>query len=74
LLSFVDRRPVGPVAGYTQLDTMLVWRPVSSAELSIGARDLFNKEHLEFVSQQGAVPTVFGRSAFGKVTWHWGGR
>jgi iron complex outermembrane recepter protein len=69
LLSFVDRRPVGPVPAYTQLDSALVWRPASSVELSLGAKNLFNREHVEFKSQQGALPTLLGRSVFGKVTW-----
>lgn len=70
-VSFVDRRPSMAVPGFTQVDTRLVWRPKEPVELSLGAKNLFNKEHVEFISSQGGVSTVLGRSVFGKVAWHY---
>ncbi len=69
---FVDRRTVQNIPGYTQIDSALLWRPLESGEFRIGANNLFNKEHLEFLSRQGADSTTFGRSIYGRIIWHLG--
>jgi iron complex outermembrane recepter protein len=68
-LSFRDRLPYGNVPGYTTLDSKLSWHPRQRGEFSVGAKNLLNKEHLEFVSTQGGLPTTMGRSVYGRATW-----
>src|SRR6266700_696131 len=69
-LSFVDRTSYLSIPGYTQVDSKLAWRPRESSEFSIGAKNLFNKEHVEFYSVSGGLSTTLGRSVYGKATWH----
>jgi iron complex outermembrane recepter protein len=69
-LAFRDRLHYGNVPGYTTLDSKLSWHPRQHGEFSLGAKDLLNKEHIEFVSNQGGLPTMLGRSVYGKATWH----
>jgi iron complex outermembrane recepter protein len=68
--SFVDRRTYQKVPGYTQVDTKIAWQARQPVELSIGAKNLFNKEHLEIFSEQpGRISTMIGRSVYGKLAW-----
>jgi iron complex outermembrane receptor protein len=69
-LFFVDRTSYFNVPGYLLVDSKLAWRPRESSEFSIGAKNLFNKEHVEIYSTSGGLPTTLGRSVYGKVTWH----
>jgi iron complex outermembrane receptor protein len=69
-LSFVDRRTVQNIPGWTEVDSKLSWRPVTSTEFSLGVQNLFNKEHIEFISQLGGLPTTLGRTMNGRFTWH----
>ena len=69
-LSFVDHMNYLSLPGYTQVDTKITWRPFESSDFSIGAKNLFNKEHVEFYSVYGGLSTTLGRSVYGKVTWH----
>jgi iron complex outermembrane receptor protein len=70
-LRFVDRRTAAPmVPGYTQVDSNMSWRRGNTLELMAGARNLLNKEHIEFITREGGVPTAVGRSVYGKVTCH----
>lgn len=71
-LNFIDRRVAQNLPGFTQVDSSLVWRPSDSGEFRIGADNIFNKEHVEFLSQQGANSTTLGRSIYGRVIWHFG--
>jgi iron complex outermembrane receptor protein len=68
-LSFRDRLHYGNVPGYSTLDSKLSWHPRQRGEFSVGAKNLLNKQHLEFVSTQGGLPTMLGRSIYGKATW-----
>lgn len=69
-LSFVDRRTVQNIPGWTEVDSKLSWRPAESADFSLGVQNLFNKEHIEFISQLGGLPTTLGRTINGRFTWH----
>ena len=68
-LSFRDRLQYGNIPGYTTVDSKLSWHPQQRSEFSLGVKNLLNKEHLEFVSTQDGLPTVLGRSFYGKATW-----
>jgi len=68
-VSFRDRLHYGNVPGYTTLDSKLSWHPLQRGEFSLGAKNLLNKEHLEFVSAEDGLPTVLGRSFYAKATW-----
>jgi iron complex outermembrane receptor protein len=74
LLAVVDRRITGPVPGYARLDSSLVWRPGHGSEFRIGANNLLNREHIEFVSTQGANSTLLKRSVYGRASWYFGGK
>jgi iron complex outermembrane recepter protein len=69
-LSFVDRRTAQNIPGWTEVDSKLSWRPVESADFSLGVQNLLNKEHIEFISQLGGLPTTLGRTMNGRFTWH----
>ncbi|HKV93387.1 MAG TPA: TonB-dependent receptor [Candidatus Angelobacter sp.] len=70
-LRFVDRRTAQPmVPGYTQVDSNLSWKQGAALEFTAGAKNLLNKQHIEFITQEGGVSTALGRSVYGKVTWH----
>ncbi|MBZ5523179.1 MAG: TonB-dependent receptor [Acidobacteriia bacterium] len=66
---FVDRKTTPTVPGYAQMDSNLTWRPLESTQFSIGAKNLFNKEHVEFISSTGGLSTLLGRSVYCKATW-----
>lgn len=70
-LRFVDRRMAAPqVPGYTQVDSNLSWRKGDTLEFRAGAKNLLNKEHIEFKTGQSEAPDAMGRSVYGKVTCH----
>jgi iron complex outermembrane receptor protein len=69
-LSFIDRRTAQNVPGWTEVDSKISWRPVKSADFSLGVQNLLNKEHIEFISQLGGLPTTLGRTMNGRFTWH----
>ncbi|HYL93469.1 MAG TPA: TonB-dependent receptor [Alphaproteobacteria bacterium] len=69
-LSFVDRRTYQKVPGYTQVDSKIVWHPRQYVDLSVGTTNLFNKEHVEFFSELGGIPSMVGRTFYAKTTWH----
>ncbi|MBZ5524956.1 MAG: TonB-dependent receptor, partial [Acidobacteriia bacterium] len=68
-LTFVDRRVFQQIPGYTQADSKLGWQPRPFIEFSVGAKNLFNKEHLEIFAEQPSVSGMLGRSVYGKLTW-----
>jgi iron complex outermembrane receptor protein len=70
-LRFVDRRTAEPeIPGYTEVDSNLSWRKADALEFTAGVKNLLNKEHIEFITQEGGVPIALGRRVYGKVTWH----
>jgi iron complex outermembrane receptor protein len=73
-LSFADRRTALRIPGYTLVDSTLVWCPKPAVELRIGAKNLFNKEHPEFIAEGGTRAIIMGRSFYAKTTWRFGGR
>jgi iron complex outermembrane recepter protein len=68
-LNFVDRRPSQRVAGYTHVDTGLVWRPLHAGEFRVGSENLFNKEHVEFLDPDVGASTRLGRNFYAKAIW-----
>lgn len=68
-LGFVDSRTAQNVPGYTHLDAGLVWHPLQAGEFRIGAEDMFNKEHIEFIDPQAGLSTQLGRSFYTKAIW-----
>lgn len=71
-LYYVSRLAAQSVPGYFRLDTRLGWRPTPRLELSIGAQNLTDPRHPEFlapVHSDWGVQAQVSRSAYGKVTW-----
>jgi iron complex outermembrane recepter protein len=47
-LYYVDNVPQKSAAHYLRTDVRLGWKPISALDLSIGVRNLFDKQHREF--------------------------
>jgi iron complex outermembrane recepter protein len=69
MLTFNDRRTALDIPGYTRVDSALCWRPVSRGELRIGARNLFNKEHVELFDRRSGPSTELGRTVYVRGVW-----
>jgi outer membrane receptor protein involved in Fe transport len=53
------------------VDTHFSYKLPSRIELSVGSRNLLNKEHLEFVPDFiNTSPTKVGRTIYGSISWH----
>ncbi len=47
-LYFVDRLEAHNIPSYTRVDARLGWKPLSRLDVSLGAQNMFRKEHEEF--------------------------
>ena len=69
-LYYVDKLPNQNIPAYTRLDVRLGWRPQRDLELSLGARNLLDRQHPEFVSAiVGPGTSEIPRSIYGAATW-----
>ncbi len=69
-LYYVDKLPNQNIPAYTRLDVRLGWRPQRDLELSLGARNLLDRRHPEFVSSLvGPATSEMPRSIYGTATW-----
>lgn len=68
-LSFTDRRTSQNIPGYTLVDSSLAWHPAVPVELKLGCKNLFNKQHIEFIDAVAGPPTMLERSIYGRTTW-----
>lgn len=69
-LYYVDRLPNQNIPAYTRLDARLGWRPDRNLELGLGARNLLDRRHPEFVSPLvGPGTSEVPRSIYGAATW-----
>ncbi|HEU0282890.1 MAG TPA: TonB-dependent receptor [Gallionella sp.] len=69
-LYYVDKLPNQNIPAYTRLDARLGWRPQRGLELSLGARNLLDRQHPEFVSAiVGPGTSEVPRSIYGAATW-----
>lgn len=66
-LRVVDKLPNPQVPGYSTVDLRLGWNPVPGVELSLSAKNLFDRRHAEFGAQ--GVRSEFGRSVFLQLNW-----
>jgi iron complex outermembrane receptor protein len=68
-LRFVDGLPGLNVPSYYSLDTHLGWRPIPKLQFSIGAQNLLDNHHLEFMPDFiNTAPTEVKRAVYGSVT------
>ncbi len=68
-LRFVDHLPGLNLPSYYSLDSHVGWRPVTRVQFSIGAQNLLDSHHLEFMPDFiNTAPTVVKRSVYGSVT------
>jgi iron complex outermembrane recepter protein len=68
-LRFVDSLPGLAIPSYFSLDAHIGWRPAGPVELSLGAKNLMNDEHLEFRPDFiNTSPTMVKRTFYGTVT------
>ena len=58
------------IPAYFEWDAGLVWRPSKSLEIGLWGKNLLDKEHAEFGSQESTLLTEIPRSVLGKITWH----
>ncbi len=69
-LRYVDRLPSLNIPSYYSLDAHLGWKPVSYLELSFGAQNLLNNQHVEFIPEFiNTIPTRVARTYRGTITW-----
>ncbi|MDD5384288.1 MAG: TonB-dependent receptor [Gallionella sp.] len=69
-LYYVDKLPNQNIPAYTRLDARFGWRPQRDLELSLGARNLLDRQHPEFVSAiVGPGTSEIPRSIYGAATW-----
>lgn len=69
-LYYVDRLPNQNVPAYTRVDVRWGWMPQRDLELSLGARNLFDRGHPEFVSTiVGPNTSEMPRSLYAAAIW-----
>ena len=69
-LYYVGKLPSQNIPAYTRLDARLGWMPRRDLEFSLGARNLFDRRHPEFVSAiVGPGTSEVPRSVYGAATW-----
>jgi iron complex outermembrane receptor protein len=70
MLRYVDKLPGLNIPSYYSLDLHIGWKPVSQVQLSFGAQDLLNSQHLEFIPEFiNTLPTQVRRTFFGSIAW-----
>jgi len=70
MLRYVDKLPSLNIPSYYSLDLHLGWKPISQIQLSFGAQDLLNSQHLEFIPEFiNTLPTQVRRTFFGSIAW-----
>jgi iron complex outermembrane receptor protein len=70
MLRYVDKLPSLNIPSYYSLDLHIGWKPVSQIQLSFGAQDLLNSQHLEFIPEFiNTLPTQVRRTFFGSIAW-----
>ena len=71
IVRYVDQLPGLNIPSYYSVDTHFSYKLPSRIELSVGSRNLLNKEHLEFVPDFiNTSPTKVGRTIYGSISWH----
>jgi iron complex outermembrane receptor protein len=70
MLRYVDKLPSLNIPSYYSLDLHIGWKPISQIQLSFGAQNLLNSQHLEFIPEFiNTQPTQVRRTYFGSIAW-----
>ena len=70
MLRYVDKLPGLNIPSYYSLDLHVGWKPISQIQLSFGAQNLLNSQHLEFIPEFiNTLPTQVRRTYFGSIAW-----
>jgi iron complex outermembrane recepter protein len=70
ILRYVDKLPSLNMPSYYSLDLHIGWKPISQIQLSFGAQNLLNSQHLEFIPEFiNTLPTQVRRTYFGSIAW-----
>jgi iron complex outermembrane receptor protein len=70
MLRYVDKLPSLNIPSYYSLDLHIGWKPISQIQLSFGAQNLLNSQHLEFIPEFiNTLPTQVRRTYFGSIAW-----
>ncbi|HKN33953.1 MAG TPA: TonB-dependent receptor [Terriglobales bacterium] len=70
IVRYVEQLPGFNIPSYYSVDTHFTYKLPSRIELSVGSRNLLNKQHLEFVPDFiNTSPTKVGRTVYGSITW-----
>ena len=67
--SWVSRIPLYPVPHYTRVDVRIARHIGEGGEISAGVRNLFDREHLEFISEDYTVSSLVPRDVYARVMW-----
>ncbi|MCP4254708.1 MAG: TonB-dependent receptor [Candidatus Scalindua sp.] len=69
-LYYVDHLSSYKIPSYLRLDARLGWQPTESLDMSVGMKNILDKEHLEFGSTDTLSTSEIERSVYFKVDWH----
>ncbi len=60
---YADRNPLGPIPSFIATDARVGWSPTTAVEIAVIGKNIFDGEHLEYVSEIGdLVPVPIERS------------
>ncbi len=67
---YVDRVTALDIPQYSEIDTVLSWRPTPAMDISLIGQNLLQPHHLEYVDwQTGLQSTEVVRGVYGMLTW-----
>jgi iron complex outermembrane recepter protein len=70
MVRYVDQLPALNIPSYYSLDLHVGWKPITQLQLSFGAQNLLNQQHIEFIPEFiNTLPTLVRRTYFGSVAW-----
>lgn len=67
--SWISRIPCYPAPHYTRVDVRVARRIGEGGEISAGVRNLFDREHLEFISEDYIVSSLVPRDVYARMAW-----
>ncbi len=68
-LYYVDHLSTNDIPSYLRLDARLGWQPTESLDMSVGMKNILDKEHIEFGSTETLSTSEIERSVYFKITW-----
>lgn len=70
-LQWVDKLAKQQISGYKRLDAALAWDMAPELRLSVGGANLLDRQHPEFGSTLGEMPSEVRRSGYVTIAWRY---